>query len=91
MCTVGFEHIYENIKGYDPTFNWQAESTEILTISTAIQLLFEWIKAGNGEMYGDEKQFRERVAKHWKGKNFNINRQVLFIYNEKQQSYHFRF
>lgn len=74
--TIQTAVFYKNIKAYDKQFNWQAPTEEILTISTTIDLLFEWIKTEHGEMYGDKNQFTKKVKKEWATDNFDKNRPI---------------
>lgn len=61
------------MEGYDKLL---AKPNEILTISTAINVLFDWIKTGHTEMYGNKVQFNKSVKKEWEGNNFDKNRPI---------------
>ncbi|MEM1121404.1 MAG: FAD-dependent oxidoreductase, partial [Bacteroidota bacterium] len=74
--TILTADFYQNVKDYDGRFKWKAPADETLTILTTIDLLFEWITAEYGELYGDKNKFTQKVEKEWGMKNFTINRPV---------------
>ena len=59
--TIQTAVFYDNIKTYDSRFQWTAEKEELLTIFSTIDLLFEWIKMGYGELHGDKNQMKAKV------------------------------
>ena len=74
--TIQAATFYKNAKAYDSRLQWAAKPNEILTISTTINVLFDWIKTGHTEMYGNKAQFSKKVKKEWKGNNFDRNRPI---------------
>lgn len=74
--TIQTIDFYNNVKAYDPRVNWSAKPGKILTISIAIDLLFEWIKTGHTEIYGSKEQFSKKVEKEWSRNNFDISRPI---------------
>ena len=74
--TIQAATFYKNAKAYDSRLEWTAKPNEILTISSTINLLFDWIKTGHTEMYGNKAQFSRKVEREWKGNNFDMNRPI---------------
>ena len=74
--TIQAAAFYENIKGYDSTFKWSAKPNELLTIGATRDLLFEWIKTENGELYRNKGQFQDKIKANWESNNFESNRPI---------------